>query len=42
MVEADGVTEVFDGDEVTFTQTEYGGGEPADPQFPVVYTCTKQ
>lgn len=46
VVEADGVTGVFDvaidGDEVTFAQTEYGGGEPADPDFPVVYTCTKQ
>lgn len=46
VVEADGVTGVFDvdidGDEVTFTQTEYGGREPADPEFPVVYTCAKQ
>ena len=38
VVEADGVTGVFDvdidGDEVTFTQTEYGGGEAADPEVP--------
>lgn len=46
VVEVDGITGVFDvdidGDEVTFTQIEYGGGEPADPEFPVVYTCAKQ
>ena len=42
--QAAGVTGVLDvtidGDEVT--QAEYGGGEPADPEFPVVYRCTKQ
>ena len=46
VVEADGVSGVFDveidGDRVTFTQVEYGDGEPANPEFPVVYDCTKQ
>jgi len=32
----------IDGDRVTFTQTEYGDGEAANPEFPVVYDCTKQ
>lgn len=46
VVEADGVSGVFDvdldGDRVVFTQTEYGGGEPALSDFPVVYSCDKQ
>ena len=41
--DATGVFDVdIDGDQVTFTQTEYGDGEPANPEYPVVYTCTKQ
>lgn len=46
VIEDDGATGVFDvdidGDQVTFTQTEYADGEPANPEYPVVYTCTKQ
>lgn len=46
VVEDEGITGVFDvdidGDQVTFTQAEYADGEAADPDFPVVYTCTKQ
>jgi len=46
VVEADGVSGVFDveidGDRVTFTQVEYGDGEPANRRFPVVYTCVKE
>lgn len=46
VVEDEGITGVFDvdidGDQVTFTQAEYADGEPANPEYPVVYTCTKQ
>ncbi len=46
VVEDAGVSGVFDvdldGDRVVFTQTEYGDGQPALSDFPVVYTCDKQ
>ncbi len=46
VVEDEGITGVFDvdidGDQVTFTQAEYADGEAASPEYPVVYTCTKQ
>lgn len=46
VLEADGVTGEFDvdidGDEVTFTQTEYADGEPSNPDHPTIYECTKQ